>query len=72
MIKNFKSLIPKTFNLKSAGAPLFTALQAEFHSAQAMNKKLNFAESLNVLDQKISKISQIVIPFDPRSLTFIE
>jgi len=59
MIKNFKNLIPKTFNLKSAGAPLYNAVQAEFHSSQALNKKLSLAESIKVLDDKIGKISQI-------------
>lgn len=56
MLKNLKNLIPKTFNLKSASAPV----NANFHSSQAVNKKLNFGESMVVLEEKISKISQVV------------
>jgi len=56
MIKNFKSLISKGFR---ATKPLATPLAAGFHSSQAYNKKLNFGESFVVLEEKISKISQL-------------
>ena len=60
MIKNFKSLISKGFR---AAKPLATPLAAGFHSSQAYNKKLNFGESFVVLEDKISKISQLVYSF---------
>jgi len=56
MLKNLKNLVPKTFNLKSASTPV---ANANFHSSQALNKKLNFGESVAVLEEKISKISQV-------------
>jgi F-type H+-transporting ATPase subunit alpha len=58
MLKNFKNLIPKTFNVKAA-APLTNSVNANFHSSQALNKKLNIGESLNSLESKIANISQL-------------
>jgi hypothetical protein len=57
MLKNLKNLIPKTFNVKAAASQV---VNANFHSSQAVNKKLNFGESVAVLEEKISKISQVV------------
>lgn len=57
MLKNFKSIISKGF--RSATVSMASPLAAHFHSSQAYNKKLNFGESLVVLEQKISKISQL-------------
>jgi len=57
MIKNFKSLISKGF--RSTKLPIYAPLASGFHSSQAYNKKLNFGESFVVLEEKISKISQL-------------
>jgi len=59
MLKNFKNLVPKTFNVQPAQS-LNNAVQQNFHSSQALNnRKLNFGESLNALKEKVSKISQL-------------
>lgn len=58
MIKNFKTLVSKGF--RNVKAPLAAPLSVgSFHSSQAYNKKLNFGESFVVLEEKISKISQL-------------
>jgi len=60
MIKNFKSFVSK--GMRAAKLPLAVPLSNGFHSSQAYNKKLDFGETLAVLEEKISKISQLVRP----------
>jgi len=57
MIKNFKSFASK--GMRAAKLSVAAPVCHNFHSSQAYNKKLNFGESLVVLEQKISKISQL-------------
>jgi len=57
MIKNFKTFLSK--GIRSSKFPLASPLAYNFHSSQAYNKKLNFGESFVVLEEKISKISQL-------------
>jgi len=58
MIKNFKSLVSK--GIRSTKLPMLAPVSVGgFHSSQAYNKKLNFGESFVVLEEKISKISQL-------------
>jgi len=55
MIKNFKTLVSRGMRTAKFAAPLGCG----FHSSQVLNKKLNFGESFAVLEEKISKISQL-------------
>lgn len=57
MIKNFRTLVSK--GIRSSKFPLASPLCYNFHSSQAYNKKLNFGEPFKVLEEKISKISQL-------------
>jgi F-type H+-transporting ATPase subunit alpha len=57
MIKNFKTFLSK--GIRASKFPLASPLCYNFHSSQAYNKKLNFGESFVVLEEKISKISQL-------------
>jgi F-type H+-transporting ATPase subunit alpha len=57
MIKNFKSFVSK--GMRAAKLPLAVPVSHGFHSSQANNKKLDFGETLAVLEEKISKISQL-------------
>jgi F-type H+-transporting ATPase subunit alpha len=57
MIKNFKTFLSK--GIRASKFPLASPLCYNFHSSQANNKKLNFGESFVVLEEKISKISQL-------------
>jgi hypothetical protein len=59
MLKNFKNLIPRTFNIKN-GLPLYSALNSNFHSSQSLNRKPGIAETIQVLEDKLTKISQLV------------
>jgi F-type H+-transporting ATPase subunit alpha len=58
MLKNFKNLIPRTFNIKN-GLPLYNALNSSFHSSQSLNRKPGIAETIQVLEDKLTKISQL-------------
>jgi F-type H+-transporting ATPase subunit alpha len=57
MIKNFKSFVSK--GMRAAKLTAAVPLSCGFHSSQAYNKKLDFGETLAVLEEKISKISQL-------------
>jgi len=57
MIKNFKTILSK--GIRTSKFPLAASPLVNFHSSQAYNKKLNFGESFVVLEEKISKISQL-------------
>ncbi len=59
MIKNFKSFVSK--GMRAAKLTAAVPLSCGFHSSQAYNKKLDFGETLAVLEEKISKISQLVM-----------
>jgi len=50
MIKNFKSFASK--GMRAAKLSVAAPVCHNFHSSQAYNKKLNFGESLVVLEQK--------------------
>lgn len=60
MIKNFRSLIPKTFNVQYAAAPIYGALNFNFHSSQSFNRGTSFGETFDALTQKIENLTQLV------------
>ena len=60
MIKSFKGLFSKAATLKPASGLLATPSLAQFHNSNAYSKKLSIGEASVVLEEKISKITQLV------------
>ena len=60
MIKNFKGLLSKSAGFKPVSSIFGNPCIAEFHNSNAYSKKLSIGEASVVLEEKISKITQLV------------
>lgn len=60
MIKSFKSLLTKSSVFRSSGTLATAPISAKFHNSNTYSKKLSIGEALVVLEEKVSKISQLV------------
>jgi F-type H+-transporting ATPase subunit alpha len=59
MIKSFKSVMTKAAGFKPAASLFGTPCLAQFHNSNAYSKKLSIGEASVVLEEKISKITQL-------------
>ena len=65
MIKSFKSVLSKAAAFQPASGLLATPSLAQFHNSNAYSKKLSIGEASVVLEEKISKITQLVSQLQP-------
>lgn len=58
MLKNFRSLVPKAFNVQFVSLPY--AGSYNFHSSQSYNKKTSVGEVISTIKSQIEGIVQLV------------
>ena len=63
MIKSFKGIFSKAAGVKPVSSIFGNASIAQFHNSNAYSKKLSIGEASVVLEEKISKITQLVRRF---------